>query len=55
MKSNADKCHLLDLGQRYDNPVTVMVGSTDVVNSSEVKLRGLQSDSKLSFDNDVFT
>ena len=35
MKSNIDKCHLLVLGQRCDDPVTVKIGNTDVVNSSE--------------------
>ena len=53
MKLNADKCHLLVLGQRCDDPVTVRIGSADVVNSSEEKLLGVQIDSKLSFDNHV--
>ena len=53
MKLNADKCHLLVLGQRCDDPVTVRIGSADVVNSSEEKLLGVQVDSKLSFDNHV--
>ena len=56
MKLNADKCHLLVLGQRCDDPVTVVtvrIGSGDVVNSSEEKLLGVQIDSKLSFDNHV--
>ena len=51
MKLNADKCHLLVLG--HDDPVTVRIGSADVVNSSEEKLLGVQIDSKLSFDNHV--
>ena len=49
MKLNADKCHLLVLGQRCDDPVTVKIGNTDVVNSSEEKLLGVHIDSKLSF------
>ena len=53
MKSNADKCHLLVLQQRYDDPVTVKIGNTDVVNSSEEKLLGIHIDSKLSFDHHV--
>ena len=53
MKLNADKCHLLVLGQRCENPVTLRIGSADVVNSSEEKLLGVQIDSKLSFDNHV--
>ena len=53
MKLNADKCHLLVLGQRCDDPVTVRIGSVDVVNSSEEKLLGVQIDSKLSFNNHV--
>ena len=53
MKLNADKCHLLVLGQRCDDPVTVRIGSADVVNSSEEKLLGVQIDSRLSFDNHV--
>ena len=53
MKLNADKCHLLVLGQRCDDPVTVKIGNTDVVNSSEEKLLGIHIDSKLSFDHHV--
>ena len=53
MKLNADKCHLLVLGQRCDDPVTVRIGNADVVNSSEEKLLGVQIDSRLSFDNHV--
>ena len=50
MKLNADKCHLIVLGQRCDESVTVKIGNTDVVNSSEEKLLGVNIDSKLSFD-----
>ena len=53
MKLSADKCHLLVLGQRCDDPVTVKIGNTDVVNSSEEKLLGIHIDSKLSFDHHV--
>ena len=53
MKLNADKCHLLVLGQRCDDSVTVKIGNTDVVNSSEEKLLGVHIDSKLSFDQHV--
>ena len=53
MKSNADECHLLFLGQRCDDPVTVRIGSANVVNSNEDKLQGVQIDSKLSFNNHV--
>ena len=53
MKLNADKCHLLVLGQRCDDSVTVKIGNTDVVNSSEEKLLGVHIDSKLSFDHHV--
>ena len=53
MKLNADKCHLLVLGQRCDDPVTVRIRNADVVNSSEEKLLGVQCDSRLSFDNHV--
>ena len=53
MKLNADKCYLLVLGQRCDDPVTVRIGNADVVNSSEEKLLGVQIDSTLSFDNHV--
>ena len=55
MKLNADKCHLLVLGQRCDDPVTIRIGglSANVVNSYEEKLLGVQIDSKLSFDNHV--
>ena len=53
MKLNADKCHLLLLGQRCDDPVNVGIGSADVVNSSEEKLLRVQIDSKLSFDTHV--
>ena len=53
MKLNADKCHLLVLGQRCDDPITVRIGSANVVNSYEEKLLGVQIDSKLSFQNHV--
>ena len=53
MKLNADKCHLLVLGQSSDDPVTVRIGNSEVVNSSEEKLLGVQIDNKLSFDNHV--
>ena len=53
MKLNADKCHLLVLGQKCDDPVTVRIGSANVVNSYEKKLLGVQIDSKLSFDSHV--
>ena len=53
MKLNADKCHLLVLGQRCDDTVTVRIGNVDVVNSSEEKLLGVQIDSRLSFNNHV--
>ena len=35
MKLNADKYHLLVLGQRCDDSVTVRIRSAEVVNSSE--------------------
>ena len=35
MKLNADKCHLLVLLQRCDDPVTVSTGNAAVLNSSE--------------------
>ena len=38
MKLNADKCHLLLLGQGCDHPATDRIGNADVVNSSEEKL-----------------
>ena len=50
MKSSADKCHLLVLGRRFDDPVTVKIGNSEIVNSSEEKLLGIHIDSKLSFD-----
>ena len=53
MKFNADKCHLLVLRQKCDDPVTIRIGNADVVNSSEEKLLGVQIDSRLSFDNHV--
>jgi hypothetical protein len=53
MKLNADKCHLLVIGQRCDDPVTVRIGNADIVNSSEEKLLGIHIDSKLSFDHHV--
>ena len=53
MKLNADQCHYLVLGQRCDDPVTVKIGNTDVVDSSEEKLLGNHIDSKLSFDHHV--
>ena len=53
MKLNADKCHLLVLGQKCDDRVTFRIGNADVVNSSEEELLRVQIDSKLSFDNHV--
>ena len=53
MKLNADKCHLLALGQSSDDPVTVRIGNSEVVNSSEEKLLGVQIDNKLFFGNHV--
>ena len=53
MKLNADKCHLLVIGQRCDDPVAVKIGNAEVVNSSEEKLLGVHIDSKLSFDHYV--
>ena len=50
MKLNADKYHLLVLGQRCGDPVTVRIGSANVVNSYEEKLLGVQIDSRLSFE-----
>ena len=50
MKLKADKCHLMVLGQRCDDSVTVWIGNTDVVTSSEETLLGVRIDSKLSFD-----
>ena len=41
MELNADKCHLLALGQGCDDPVNVRIGNADVVNSSEEKLLGV--------------
>ena len=43
MKLNADKSHLLVLGQRCDDPVTAKIGNTDVVNGSEEKLLGVHT------------
>ena len=45
MKLNTDKCHLLVLGQRCDDSVTVKIGNTDVTNSLEEKLLGVHIDS----------
>ena len=53
MKLNADKCHLLVLGRRCDDPATVRIGSANLVNSYEEKPLGVQIHSKLSFDNHV--
>ena len=53
MKLNADKCHLFVFGQSSDYPVTVRIGNSEVVNSSEENLLGAQIDNKLSFDNHV--
>ena len=53
MRLNADKCHLLVLGFRCDDPVAVRMGSANVVSSYEEKLLGVQIDGTLSFDNHI--
>ena len=53
MKLNADKCHLLVLGQCTNEPVTVRIGNSEVVNCPQEKLLGVQIDNKISFDNHV--
>ena len=53
MKLNADKCHILVLGQRYDDPVTVKIRNSKVINGSEEKLLGVHIDSRLSFNHHV--
>ena len=45
MKLNADKCHLLVIGQRCDDPVAVKIGNADVVNSSDEELLAVHIDS----------
>ena len=50
MNINADKCHLVVLGKRCNDSVTVKIGNTDLVNSSEEKLLGVHIDSKWTFD-----
>ena len=44
MKLNADKCHLLVLGQSSDDPVTVRIGTSEVVN---VEQAAQQNDNKI--------
>ena len=51
VKLNADKCHLLVLGQSTNEPVPVRIGNSEVVYSSQEKLLGVQIHNKLSFDN----
>ena len=53
MKSNADKCHLLVIGQRRDDPVAVKIRNAEVVNCSEEYFLGVYIDCKLSFDHHV--
>ena len=53
MELNTDKCHLLVIGQRCDDPVAVKIGSAEVVNCSEERLLGVHIDNKLSFDHHV--
>ena len=53
MKLNADKCHLLVIGRRCDDPFAVKIRNAEVINSSEEKLPGVHIDSKLSFDHHV--
>ena len=50
IKLNADECHRLVLGERCDDQITVKIGITSVVNSSEEKLLGIHINNKLSFD-----
>ena len=53
MKLNADKCHLLVIGERWDDPFAAKIGNAEAVNSSKEKLLGVHIDSKLSFDHHV--
>ena len=47
MKLDAEKCHLLVLGQSSNDSVIVRIGNSEVVNSTEERLLGVQIDSKL--------
>ena len=47
MKLNADKCHLLVIGQRCDDPVAVKIGSAEIANTSEEKLLGVHIETLL--------
>ena len=53
MKLNVDKSHLLVLAQSSNDPVTVRIRNSEVVNSSEEKLLGVQIHNKLFFENHV--
>ena len=52
MKANANKSHLL---VTTDTDVTAKIGEFDVKNSREEKLLRVKIDSKLSFENNVFS
>ena len=50
MKSNAKKCHLLT---KSDNPVSVKIGDTEIINSNQEKLLGINIDCSLTFETHV--
>ena len=52
MKANSDKCHLL---VTRDTDVTAKILKFDVKNSREEKLLGVKIDTKLSFENHLFS
>ena len=52
MKLNGDKCHLMIFGQK-SNDLSIKIGSTTIVESTEEKLLGVTLDKQLSFKTHV--
>ena len=54
MKLNKDKCHLLVLGQRYEN-VWVKIGDEKNWESAKQKLLGMEIGRNLNFDDHLIS
>ena len=53
MKLNTDKCHLLILGRKSNQQITVNVGDSVIENTEEETLLGVVIDKKLNFETHI--